>query len=447
MVTKIKMLQNLQKVKLVLGNGFDLFCGLHTTYKDFFTHDPTYKTIKQWIVKNTALAKEEIEVFQFYARESSIDLEPLGDACVWDLFFVMTFGIDGNFDWCDIEKGILCGLQKADPTSATSRAGNPHWENVRLLLDQTDGVDSVNLYSWLLAAFINKKNPKLSGKDTTTFYEYLLRELKAFEQRFGEYILCQHVRYDQYMPHFNEAYVEYSFKLINAISSSRNVASIDCFNYCFPPFEYDRLFERCHFVNGSFANPIFGVDTVFAPDDPRFVFTKTNRRIELDMELDYSFEDREYQNVIVFGHSLSSHDFSYFFPILDQLEMTNAASKKRFVFAYCVPNGKNRSDVKKEKRKALYSLFTDYAVLKGMNDLEKGRFLDSLTTQGRILTVEIEPITALDDSFRERFFNIKSKTGSREENLNLLWGYYESYCHNLNYVALMPEMPSFVNDD
>ena len=36
---KSEFIKSLQKVKIVIGNGFDLYCGLKTKYKDYFDHN------------------------------------------------------------------------------------------------------------------------------------------------------------------------------------------------------------------------------------------------------------------------------------------------------------------------------------------------------------------------------------------------------------------------
>ena len=50
-------MRNNSRVKLVLGNGFDLFCGLKTKYIDFFKSEKRkYDEIKKW--RNFFIGKE-----------------------------------------------------------------------------------------------------------------------------------------------------------------------------------------------------------------------------------------------------------------------------------------------------------------------------------------------------------------------------------------------------
>lgn len=38
-MTKEEMIKDLKNVKLVIGNGYDLHCGLKSSYADFFMRD------------------------------------------------------------------------------------------------------------------------------------------------------------------------------------------------------------------------------------------------------------------------------------------------------------------------------------------------------------------------------------------------------------------------
>ena len=143
-----------------------------------------------------------------------------------------------------------------------------------------------------------------------------------------------------------------------------------------------------HNINGNLENPIFGIDSnLCRASDPRFIFTKTNRRMELEM-IDFECQkDIVFDNVIVYGHSLSSNDYSYFFPLLDKLEMTNFLSNKKIIFGFSVYDREKETEIKRKNRLNIQKLFEAYANYKELKDVN--RLLDSLTTQNRVLTYEI----------------------------------------------------------
>lgn len=140
-------------------------------------------------------------------------------------------------------------------------------------------------------------------------------------------------------------------------------------------------------INGSWKNPIFGVDTVFEPKDPAFIFTKTSRRIDSDL-FDNSIETKpDFENLVIYGHSLDEADYSYFFPAFDKLKLTDSLASNVVVFAYSIYDSNKEEEIKAELRQAVSNIMYAYAKSKNLSDPK--RFLDSLSTQKRIVTYEI----------------------------------------------------------
>ena len=49
MTSKREIINELKNVKLVIGNGFDLYCGLKTSYSDYFNNDSSKnKVLEDW---------------------------------------------------------------------------------------------------------------------------------------------------------------------------------------------------------------------------------------------------------------------------------------------------------------------------------------------------------------------------------------------------------------
>lgn len=49
MKSKREIINELKNVKLVIGNGFDLYCGLKTSYSDYFNNDSSKnKVLEDW---------------------------------------------------------------------------------------------------------------------------------------------------------------------------------------------------------------------------------------------------------------------------------------------------------------------------------------------------------------------------------------------------------------
>ena len=384
MDTKDVGLHKLRYVKVILGNGFDLYCGLHTSYLDFFhQREDLYKTILAEAEQTNAYFRDNYISKKKWPCVS--DQPPtLTQHNAWDVFFALSFTDDSNRMWCDIETEISRSLDSPGETIGKDR---PNWDLVYQFLQENKNFLGVYSNCFILANFIKKKKPNLfvSKQD---FYVFLLDELKEFEGRFARFITRQHVVFNGFEAQFNNDYVTRAHRLLKTLCKLKEITSIDCFNYGFTPEPV--FYNKCNFVNGDCANPIFGVDSKFNPDESEYVFTKTNRRIEWEMNRTTLSHHPDFENAIVFGHSLSENDYSYFFPVLDQLEMTNFASKKKFVIAYCVYNPEKKTEIKSELRHRIYALFVAYAKYKGQSN-GPARLLDSLTTQGRVVTVSISP--------------------------------------------------------
>ena len=402
MSSNIEFLQKLKNVKVVLGNGFDLYCGLRTRYSDYYKWrgkdyrelDKRFTAICNIIYENTnpAYKKPVVSLFPH--------LIAIKDANVWDLFSILYPREGEGFLWCDIESEMLESLNNADEPGGYSY--KPHWEDVLAVL-MGDSADNHDAGSFLMASFIRSKEGQIQWT-CESFYDYLLEQLKEFEMRFSYFVTTQHLIYRGMIWVENTAYQRNARELFGLLCNPGELVSIDCFNYGFVPDP--ELNAKCHYVNGNWSNPIFGLDSVFPPDDPRYIFTKTNRRIEWDMNGEVTMDDSEYDNVIVFGHSLNKHDYSYFFPLLDHLEMTNAVSTKKFIVVYNVYDSANAQMIKSDIRKNLYSLFSNYAKYKGFAEENINRLLDSLTTQGRVRTFEVPSARHSTEGYLDEAYDV-----------------------------------------
>ena len=418
MERKEDLVHELKRVKVIIGNGFDLYCGLKTSYYDFFKFcDQKYNSIFGWVDdmaniyhSNPNLKKDIRLLYHSVPGADRI-------SC-WDVFFTLFMDRVRNYLWCDVEKEILDSLYLRDEGRAQEYM--PHWEDVWEVVECNTVKDQGPGSAIMASVILNVASLPLRTREQ--FYEYLLSELHKFEICFGYFITKQHVIRGDLHYQFNLDYITSSQHLLSRLCNEEDITSIDCFNYGFTT--QSKLFNKCKFINGDCRNPIFGVDSIFGPDDPRYIFTKTNRRIEQDMGETTTKDYPEFENAVVFGHSLNSHDYSYFFPILDQLEMTNNFSKRKFVIAYSIYDRNRVFEITKNIRKSLYSLFSAYSRYKG-NTNEPARLLDSLTTQGRVLMYQIDPITKPEHPFIEREDLVEAE--SMEEIIDLRWREYMEY--------------------
>lgn len=390
-MTKEEMIKDLKNVKLVIGNGYDLHCGLKSSYADFFMRDVGKNDyFNKWLDE----FEGKISLNDFDAEQSKedvwVEFKNIDKLNIWDLFFYIKTKIANQNNkkvwlWCDIETVMYNSLKSYD-----SREGNTNlftWEYVYKVVNKEMQANFDCFEVYVMAKVILKKRNMEGFKNIDEFYYYILDELNQFEKEFGMFI--DKKRYSYYYSSFkvtNSDFENRSKMTLQKLCNVDNLVSIDSFNY--DDIANDDLNKILHNINGNLENPIFGIDSnLCRASDPRFIFTKTNRRMELEMINFECQKDIAFDNVIVYGHSLSSNDYSYFFPLLDKLEMTNFLSNKKIIFGFSVYDREKETEIKRKNRINIQKLFEAYANYKGLKDVN--RLLDSLTTQNRVLTYEI----------------------------------------------------------
>ena len=389
-MNKEKFVKSLNNVKLIIGNGFDLHCGLHTKYSDFYC-----KNIDKYLFINELFGKYE-STKTLYIEDERID-----DLNTWDIFFALNSSKNPNDNkqlWCDIERLLLSSFTSSDikktrdvkkliEGTAIYIVSKIHWDEIRNYVVKNSL--ATNYESRFLVEFIRYRMNYLEFFPGD-FYQFLLSELKKFELDFGKFIYSQlHLTWYEYCNHGREficqPYVKMAMDTIDELCNRDNLVAIDSFNY--GDIREETIAQKLQNINGDLGSPIFGIDSIFEPKDDRFVFTKTGRRIDSDL-FGYSYEAKpEFENIIIYGHSLNEADYSYFFPVFDRIKLTDTLASNVIVFAYSIYDKDREESIKSDLRDAMSKLLYTYAVDKQLPNPK--RFLDSLSTQKRIITYEI----------------------------------------------------------
>ncbi len=91
MIPKKELVKGLQRVKLVLGNGFDLHCHLKTSYADYFLYDKKKNEIlNEWVNGFAGKARTYMDFNISNHADFWIDLPNLDRFTVWDIFFFLS---------------------------------------------------------------------------------------------------------------------------------------------------------------------------------------------------------------------------------------------------------------------------------------------------------------------------------------------------------------------
>ena len=387
MIEKERFIQSLPNVKLVLGNGFDLYCGLKTKYEHFFKIDKKkYDYFMNWIKLFESKAAHYIDLNVSNHCDFWEPLQGFEKVSVWYIIFYVNESYNkdiSSYDWNNIEYLIKKWL-KDESYEVKSKTFN--FEAVYSLLSgNTVKNNSVPLN--IVTAVIYKKHGEKIFVDKKEFYLFLLDELKLFEKDFGNYIYHQIYDINEYFDlcTYNNKYKTQANNVIKKLCNPANIISIDSFNYTF----LEDYHLKFHNINGDFYSPIFGIDSSNVDStDIVHIFSKTNRRLSVDMISDSTYNREDFKNVIIFGHSLNEADYSYFFSIFDYIDIMDLSNDHKVIFAYSVYDESKLDEILFNNNDAIYKLFREYSLYKGENN-NPNRLLDALTTQGKIILYKI----------------------------------------------------------
>lgn len=393
MKTKEEFIKSLSKVKLIIGNGFDLHCHMKTSYKDYFLYDKDKNDyFGSWIDEFLPKLDNYVSFNTGNFKDFWLPFKSFDKANIWDLFFYINsdikYGSTKEWAWCDIEKLIYSWLKDRNKTQFDS--GKSHWENVYSIIN--NHVKSENERESLMAAFVFKKHNEHRFENIEDFYLFLLEQLKLFEENFGKYIYQLHFKgaFGGFPAYEKTSFNSYAKFTIDDLCDIDKLVSIDSFNY--DNIRLENIFDKIYNINGDWYNPIFGIDSnAFPANDIRYIFSKTNRRMELDMINDEERKNVPFDNVVIYGHSLDESDYSYFFSIFDKLKITDLTNDSKVVFAFSIYDSKLEQKIKNDYRISIAKLFYDYSIYLG-KDKQPNRLLDVLTSQGKILMYEINEI-------------------------------------------------------
>ena len=381
-VAKKDILSSLSNIKIVMGNGFDMFCNLKSSYEDFFKTRKEYHSLfinlRLYCYTNYSAC---LEYFNYPFVDNDIKTNELIKANVWDLFFFLnSTDLSDKEDqiynqdkkWCDIESSMKASFVKSKINTQTKI----YWSSIFKELKNQDNHSHLSLETFTLASFIKvQKILDLENLDEEHFYNYLLSQLKNFENDFGNYIKNQ-CDTDNY---------KFNFDLtLRKLTSDRynEINSIDTFNYSF--YDNENFIYIMRNINGNYNNPIFGIDSQGIEDSsPIYIFTKTSRRIEMQINSLSPLYDLDFKDVIIFGHSLSSNDYGYFYPLLENLKKDS-----KLIFAYSIYRPDQEEKIKKDLQMNVIKLINSYE--KYTTNKNTYRLIDSLTFKNNILFMKID---------------------------------------------------------
>lgn len=364
---------------LILGNGFDMACGLQSSFAAF--HHSRFDSAGKFIC---------------------------GKPTIWDYILKERYE-DKDPNWSDVESA-LSSLLLNDELSFNT------------LMPYLSELPEINACTE--ASKCPPDQPVLAPNktwpsDQKAVFDYLYEQLSLYENELSKYLSNQVA--DQYDSYTSEAQVRLN-ALINDIGEGPDICdqqphtSILSFNYT-RPIDCDTLafhvmamllitYKNVHGELGR-NNIVIGVDATQFKDKPYALpFTKTYRLLALDpvkenslLHTKPSYADDSTRIIKVFGHSLAPADYSYFQAIFDEIDLYSSSVK---LFFYYEPHGigskiEQETNSRMEQYHAVTNLLNSYG--QSFNNKDHGKnLMHKLLLEGRLLIRNIED--AYDSPFQ-----------------------------------------------
>ena len=386
------------KQLIVLGNGFDLACGLQSTYYDFFDY-----IYGQPIVNNTNSNNFWYDIFQNY-KEDTIE------------------------NWADIEEQILVQLKNIEylynekiliegrgDSETSSLAESEHKEN---------NIPN-NLYvtlEFLLPYFVKVRSEK-------TTQNILKKQLLILEDDFRKYLLSitkenadDRIYYKYYM---KSKVLNKYIQLCNSSESHNSdlvskLENTTIFNHSpqikkfdetlseiykeknsnenlVLTFNYTKVWdvENVRNIHGDLdnGNIIFGIDYDKLNNNFKkapIEFSKSYRVLENGLISTFDISS-DIDIIKIYGHGLGKADYSYYQSIFDSVDLYHG--KTKVMFFWSDYKGKEKEQIHKDFVKGVTNLIEEYGTI--FSNKDHGRNLFTKLLLENRLTIEEIPVNEL----------------------------------------------------
>jgi len=382
----------------IIGNGFDLYLKLKTSYDNFFeakleNNNNEYSIIKEnmqkYIEKKAKGLFDGAELSKVINGTKPPELQ---NNSIFLLYLLLEKDNEIEY-WYDVEKKIFpCvkEFEKLSELNDESFLKEFRYFTYEYLKDFRPNEEIIRKI--ILRKYIQQKK-------YCDDYNYLV-ELNKFEKEFGDYIkeINEKVFTEDVNSFRDNKFIDKIHKVFQEDKNEINI--VINFNYTTYLKEMDYISEMTN-VHGTFENPIFGIDNTEIGNDREFYYLTKTSRVLFNNTIKKEFKlpnNIEISKICFFGHSLARADYSYFQSIFDYYDIYNSEVKLEFKYYNYIKDKKELSDEEKEKRKDEVKANMHKSVIELMNDYgntasNKSRgqnLLHKLILENRIKIVEVE---------------------------------------------------------
>ena len=378
----------------IIGNGFDLYLGLKTSYNNFFeANNNEYPVIKENMQKYIEKkAKGLFDGAELSKVINGTKLPELQNNSIFLLYLLLEKDNEIEY-WNDVEKKIFPCVKELEKLSEQNEES--FLKGFRCFTHEY--VQDFKQNEEIIRKIILRKC--IQQKKYHEDYNYLV-ELNRFEKEFGNYIAqINNDLFDIGMGTFKNKNIECKVRKIFEVDNNITNIVIN-FNYTTYLKEISYISEMTN-VHGTFENPIFGIDNTEIGNDREFYYLTKTSRVLFNNTIKEEFKlpnKIEISKICFFGHSLARADYSYFQSIFDYYDIYNSEVKLEFKYYNYIKDDKKLTDKEKKERKDEVKSNMHKSVIELMNDYgntasNKSRgqnLLHKLILENRIKIVEVE---------------------------------------------------------
>jgi len=386
---------------LIIGNGFDLKCGLKSSYNDFFNSNIIagnqdlvnlfLQSINRVFANSTTDFDRTNEVqlqiyrtnYEFFLKEIAT-LTSDSSFSFWNLVFRET--TTKNSDWNNIEKRIeeiVCNNKDVitNINKIILYYEMLHTMNYHDIIPID--LNKIQKQNFILALYVYIKNIEKKN-----IYLFLLDELKKFEGQFLDYLTYE-------VNHTNKYQDRIAGLLKKIYRENPSIIKSNVINFNYTTIQDKPNINIESNVHGDLdkRNIIFGIDlSNLTHEKGAFFFTKTYRKmhafedVKIESFKDQAILDKDINNITFFGHSLNESDYSYFQSIFDYYEIYS--SNISLVFYYSIYDPEKTKEIKESYTNAVINLVNTYGKTMA-NRFHGENFLHKLLLENRIILKEI----------------------------------------------------------
>ncbi|MGF2108796.1 AbiH family protein [Lactococcus lactis] len=386
------------KQLIVLGNGFDLACGLKSTYSDFFDYIYGQKT-----VNNTSPNNFWYKIFQNY-KEDTIE------------------------NWADIEEQILVQLKNIEylynEKILIEGRGNSETSSLAESEHKEKNIPN-NIYvtlEFLLPYFVKVRSEKTTQNN-------LKKQLLILENDFRKYLLSitknnadDGIHYKYYMKSkvlnkyiqlcnsseshnsdlvskLEDTTLYNQYSLVNKFDEtlSKIYKEKNSDENLVLTFNYTKVWdvENIRNIHGDLdnGNIIFGIDYDKLNNNFKkapIEFSKSYRVLENGLTSTFDISS-DIDIIKIYGHGLGKADYSYYQSIFDSVDLYHG--KTKVMFFWSDYKGKEKEQIHKDFVKGVTNLIEEYGTT--FSNKDHGRNLFTKLLLENRLTIEEIPVNEL----------------------------------------------------